>query len=130
MKMKKIMLFFGLIILSHNFINAMPGTFYKNVTSKQTTVNGKIKTGWINTDTTKVFINLNDNILLFENKEMKNFNIIEYDSIKYDNSTLYRLIGVDDNDEGYNIDFCHYKDNNMFLTIYNEKAITRYKFNK
>lgn len=128
--MKKNVLILIMFVLSVSVLLSSPNSF-RNVNEKmyRSLIENK-KTGWVKTDTTKVYFNLDDNLLLFENQKLKSFDILKTSVIDYDNSKIYNFKTIDDKNNLYYIEICQYVDGNMIMTIYNDKSITRYKFKK
>ena len=108
-----------------------------NASYKQTQVLNTIfpelvnhRSEWIKQDSVQVEFDFNGNKkIVINDLNIKNeYRIIKIDTIHYDNSNYYKIKSVDSNNIKYDIEVLYFNDEKVFLSIFNEYSVVRYKF--
>lgn len=134
--MKKIIMFLMFALFTISNINANEVKII-NASYKQTQVLNTIfpelvnnRSEWIKQDSVQVEFDFNGNKkIVINDLNIKNeYRIIKIDTIHYDNSNYYKIKSVDSNNIKYDIEVLYFNDEKVFLSIFNEYSVVRYKF--
>lgn len=134
--MKKIIMFLMFALFTISNINANEVKII-NASYKQTQVLNTIfpelvnyRSEWIKQDSVQVEFDFNGNkkIVINDLNKKNEYRIIKIDTIHYDNSNYYKIKSVDSNNIKYDIEVLYFNDEKVFLSIFNEYSVVRYKF--
>ena len=134
--MKKIIMFLMFALFTISNINANEVKII-NASYKQTQLLNTIfpelvnyRSEWIKQDSVQVEFDFNGNKkIVINDLNIKNeYKIIKIDTIHYDNSNYYKIKSVDSNNIKYDIEVLYFNDEKVFLSIFNEYSVVRYKF--
>lgn len=133
--MKKVILFLMMTFLSLGFVNANVVNDVKTNTyvSRQVVKTIFLNTNnnvWFKSDSLKINIDLkdkNNKIIINEYDFVKEYKLKTPSIIKYENSDVYEMKGVDLYNNKVDIEVIYFKDNNILLTISSDSDIMRYK---
>ena len=134
--MKKIIMFLMFALFTISNINANEVKII-NASYKQTQLLNTIfpelvnyRSEWIKQDSVQVEFDFNGNKkIVINDLNIKNeYRIIKIDTIHYDNSNYYKIKSVDSNNIKYDIEVLYFNDEKVFLSIFNEYSVVRYKF--
>lgn len=134
--MKKIIMFLMFALFTISNINANEVKII-NASYKQTQVLNTIfpelvnyRSEWIKQDSVQVEFDFygNKKIVINDLNIKNEYRIIKIDTIHYDNSNYYKIKSVDSNNIKYDIEVLYFNDEKVFLSIFNEYSVVRYKF--